>query len=95
VPVAVPGVVFLSGGQSEETATVNLDAINRYGQQPWQLSFSFGRALQASALRAWADDPTDLAIAQGELQRRAAETAAARTGTYAPSKPAPAMAAHA
>ena len=95
VPVAVPGVVFLSGGQSEETATVNLDAINRYGQQPWELSFSFGRALQASALRIWANDPTDLVTAQGEFQRRAAETGAARTGTYAPSKPAAAVAAHA
>ena len=51
---AVPGVVFLSGGQSEEVATVNLDAINRRGGHPWELSFSFGRALQASALRAWA-----------------------------------------
>ena len=94
VPVAVPGVVFLSGGQSEETATVNLDAINRRGQQPWELSFSFGRALQASALGAWANDSIDLATAQGEFQRRAAETAAARTGTYAPSQPAPAVAAH-
>ena len=92
VPVAVPGVVFLSGGQSEETATVNLDAINRRGAQPWELSFSFGRALQASALRAWADDPTDVATAQAEYQRRAAETAAARTGTYAPRKSSPAMA---
>ena len=95
VPVAVPGVVFLSGGQSDETATVNLDAMNRCGQQPWELSFSFGRALQASALRAWANDPTDLATAQGELQRRAAETAAARTGTYARNEPSPAVAAHA
>jgi len=95
VPSAVPGVVFLSGGQSEETATVNLDAINRCGQQPWELSFSFGRALQASALRAWANDPTDLATAQGEHQRRAAETAAARTGTYAPGEPSTTVAAHA
>jgi fructose-bisphosphate aldolase class I len=92
VPVAVPGVVFLSGGQSEQVATVNLDAINRRGGQPWELSFSFGRALQSSALRAWADDPTDIAAAQREFQRRAAETAAARTGTYAASEPARAAA---
>ena len=83
VPVAVPGVVFLSGGQSEEVATVNLDAINRRGGHPWELSFSFGRALQSSALRAWADEPTDVATAQGEFMRRAAATAAARTGSYA------------
>jgi fructose-bisphosphate aldolase class I len=55
VPPAVPGIVFLSGGQSEETATVNLDAINRRGGHPWELSFSFGRALQASALLARAE----------------------------------------
>ena len=87
VPVAVPGIVFLSGGQSDLTATLNLDAINRHGGHPWELSFSFGRALQSSALRAWADDPTHPESAQRELQRRAAETAAARTGTFAPSGP--------
>ncbi len=95
VPVAVPGVVFLSGGQSEELATVNLDAINRRGGHPWELSFSFGRALQSSALRAWANDPTDVASAQGELQRRSADTAAARTGSYVPSDPPTNVGAHA
>jgi fructose-bisphosphate aldolase class I len=84
LPPAVPGVVFLSGGQSEEVATINLDAINRTGRHPWELSFSYGRALQTSALRAWADDPTDVTAAQGALQRRAAETAAARAGTHEP-----------
>ncbi|KAL3272254.1 hypothetical protein HHI36_022736 [Cryptolaemus montrouzieri] len=55
VPPAVPGVTFLSGGQSEEEATLNLDAMNRYeAKKPWALSFSYGRALQASVLRAWA-----------------------------------------
>ncbi len=93
VPVAVPGIVFLSGGQSEQTATINLDAINRRGGHPWELSFSFGRALQSSALRAWADDPDDVETAQAKLGQRAAETAAARTGTFAPSEPAPALAA--
>jgi fructose-bisphosphate aldolase class I len=95
VPAAVPGVVFLSGGQSEENATVNLDAINRRDEQPWELSFSFGRALQTSALHAWADDPTDIATAQREYQRRAAETAAARAGVYASSEPSATAAAHA
>jgi fructose-bisphosphate aldolase class I len=84
LPPAVPGVVFLSGGQSEEVATVNLDAINRTGVHPWQLSFSYGRALQTSALRAWADEPTDVTLAQGALLRRAAETAAARSGSHDP-----------
>ena len=84
LPAAVPGAVFLSGGQSEEVATINLDAINRCEKRPWELSFSFGRALQASALKAWADDPDDLTTAQGKFQRRAAETAAARAGRYVP-----------
>ena len=82
LPPAVPGVVFLSGGQSEDVATLNLDAINRAQSHPWELSFSFGRALQSSALRAWADDPTDVAAAQGAFQRRASLTAAARSGSY-------------
>jgi fructose-bisphosphate aldolase class I len=83
LPSAVPGIVFLSGGQSESMATVNLDAINRAGPQPWQLSFSFGRALQASALKVWAADPTHVERAQQAFRRRAAETAAARDGLYA------------
>ena len=54
VPAAMPGIVFLSGGQSDEAATAHLDAINRLGPQPWELSFSYGRALQAPVQRAWA-----------------------------------------
>ena len=54
VPAAVPGIVFLSGGQSDEQASENLNAINSLGPQPWVLSFSYGRALQAPALKAWA-----------------------------------------
>ncbi len=84
VPVAVPGVVFLSGGQSEDMATVNLDAINRTGTHPWELSFSYGRALQNSALQAWATDRTDLSAAQAAFLRRAQLTAAARSGQYRP-----------
>jgi fructose-bisphosphate aldolase class I len=53
VPAAVPGIVFLSGGQSDEDATAHLNAINARGPHPWQLSFSYGRALQAPALKAW------------------------------------------
>src|SRR6185437_11300237 len=57
VPAAVPGIVFLSGGQSDELATEHLDAVNKLGPQPWQLSFSYGRALQAAAQHAWSGDP--------------------------------------
>ncbi len=82
VPVAVPGIVFLSGGQSDEQATARLAAINRRAPQPWQLSFSFGRALQAPVLRAWAGDDTNRDAAQAALLRRANLNAAARRGTY-------------
>ena len=82
VPAAVPGIVFLSGGQSEETATLNLDHINRQGQQPWELSFSFGRALQATAMQMWARDPSDVAAAQAAYEQRAKASAAARAGRY-------------
>jgi fructose-bisphosphate aldolase class I len=84
VPAAVPGIVFLSGGQSAEQACTNLDAINRSGAQPWQLSFSFGRALQAPVLKTWAGDESRRAAGQAALLRRAELTSAARTGTYRP-----------
>ena len=54
VPAAVPGIVFLSGGQTDEDATAHLNAMNAMGPHPWELSFSYGRALQAPALKAWA-----------------------------------------
>jgi fructose-bisphosphate aldolase class I len=82
VPAAVPGIVFLSGGQSVRQATTNLDALNRRAPQPWQLSFSFGRALQAPVLRAWAGDQGNVAAAQAALRHRAAMNGAARHGTY-------------
>jgi fructose-bisphosphate aldolase class I len=82
VPAAVPGIVFLSGGQSEVQATTNLDALNRRAPQPWQLSFSFGRALQAPVLRAWAGVPENVAAAQAALLHRAAMNGAARRGEY-------------
>jgi fructose-bisphosphate aldolase, class I len=74
--------VFLSGGQSDEEATANLDALNRRAPQPWELSFSFGRALQAPVLRAWAGDSAHGDAATAELLRRAALNGAARRGTY-------------
>jgi fructose-bisphosphate aldolase class I len=71
VPAAVPGIVFLSGGQSEIEATENLNAINRIGGSPWPLSFSYGRALQASALQAWGGDSANLEAAQAAFVHRA------------------------
>ncbi len=64
VPAAVPGIVFLSGGQSDEHATANLSAMNARGPHPWQLSFSYGRALQAPALKAWGGDDAKVPAAQ-------------------------------
>jgi fructose-bisphosphate aldolase class I len=84
VPAAVPGLVFLSGGQSDQQATSRLDALNRHGAQPWQLSFSFGRALQAPVLRAWAGDDANIGVAQEALQKRAGLNGAARYGSYVP-----------
>ncbi len=72
VPPAMPGVVFLSGGQSEVNSTVHLNAINRCpGPKPWALSFSFGRALQASVLKAWKGSPDNVAAAQAAFLKRA------------------------
>ncbi|MGZ5398370.1 MAG: class I fructose-bisphosphate aldolase [Nocardioides sp.] len=84
VPAAVPGIVFLSGGMSDEQATARLDALNRQPAQPWQLSFSFGRALQAPVLRAWAGDDSHRTAAQAALLHRAALNGAARHGSYRP-----------
>ncbi|XP_046611685.1 fructose-bisphosphate aldolase-like isoform X1 [Neodiprion virginianus] len=83
VPVAVPGIAFLSGGQSEEDASVNLDAINKYpGKKPWTLTFSYGRALQASARSAWSGDPNQIAAGQEELVKRVKANGAACQGKY-------------
>jgi fructose-bisphosphate aldolase class I len=84
VPAAVPGIVFLSGGQSDLRATEHLDALNRLDAPPWQLSFSFGRALQAPALKTWAGASERVAAAQSALLRRARCNSAARFGQYAP-----------
>ena len=84
VPAAVPGIVFLSGGQSDEDATAHLNAMNKLGPHPWQLSFSYGRALQAPALKAWRGQPENLEAAQRAYYHRAKMNGAARTGMYAP-----------
>jgi fructose-bisphosphate aldolase class I len=84
VPAAVPGIVFLSGGQTDEDATANLNAMNAIGPHPWQLSFSYGRALQQAALNAWAANPDAVEEAQKAFSRRAKFNSAARTGSYAP-----------
>ena len=85
VPAAVPGVVFLSGGQSDDEATVNLDAINRYAASsgaPWELSFSYGRGLQAAPLKAWGGVADNIPAAQAAYYHRAKVTSAARRGEY-------------
>lgn len=84
VPPAVPGIVFLSGGQSEQEATAHLSAMNALGEQPWQLSFSYGRALQASALEAWRGEPANVAAGQKAFEHRAKLNGAARSGSYTP-----------
>lgn len=84
VPAAVPGIFFLSGGQSPEEATANLDAMNRLGPQPWVLGFSYARALQEPALTAWRGDQGNAAAAQRALVHRARMNAAAREGRYRP-----------
>ncbi len=84
VPSAVPGIVFLSGGQSDEDATTNLNAMNALGEHPWQLSFSYGRALQAPALKAWGGKEENVEAAQQAYYHRAKMNGAARTGMYAP-----------
>ncbi len=83
VPREVPGIAFLSGGQSSETATAHLNAMNgMFGELPWELSFSYGRALQAAPLRAWGGDPARFESGQQAFYHRAMCNSAARTGTY-------------
>merc|ERR1719334_3144972 len=83
VPAAVAGITFLSGGQSEDDATINLNAINQYpGRKPWPLSFSFDRALQASVLKAWGGKPENVKAGQNELLKRAKANGEAAMGQY-------------
>ena len=83
VPAAMPGIVFLSGGQSEVEATAHLNAMNaNHGPNPWKLSFSYGRALQDGALKGWRGEAGNRDAAQHSLQRRALLNSAAALGTY-------------
>jgi len=82
VPAEVPGIVFLSGGQSDELATAHLNEMNKLGGGPWELSFSYGRALQAAPLKAWGGDAANVPAAQQALLHRARCNAAARSGSY-------------
>jgi len=84
VPSAVPGIAFLSGGQSEAEATEHLSLMNALGPLPWELSFSYGRALQATALETWGGKPGNVAAAQREFIKRARLNGLARSGAYKP-----------
>ena len=88
IPASVPGIVFLSGGQPDDEATANLDAINRYaarvGGIPWQLAFSFGRGLQAAPQKEWAGRPENVPAARRAFYHRAKVSSAAREGRYSP-----------
>ncbi|HEY0454773.1 MAG TPA: class I fructose-bisphosphate aldolase [Verrucomicrobiae bacterium] len=82
VPAAVPGIAFLSGGQSDVLATRHLNAMNRKGPLPWQLSFSYGRALQDAAMKTWHGKKENVAAAQKALLHRAQSNSLARAGKY-------------
>jgi fructose-bisphosphate aldolase, class I len=82
VPAAVPGIAFLSGGQSDEEATAHLDAMNRIGALPWRLTFSYGRALQAAPLKAWAGKSENVAAAQRAFTHRAIMNGLAARGQW-------------
>ncbi|MCE2466699.1 MAG: fructose-bisphosphate aldolase class I [Caldilineaceae bacterium] len=84
VPAAVPGIVFLSGGQSPEEATLNLNAMNALGSHPWELSFSYGRALQQPVLQAWLGEADNSLTAQEAFHTVAMANHQARYGTYEP-----------
>ncbi len=82
VPAAVPGIAFLSGGQSDEEATAHLDAMNRIGNLPWKLTFSYGRALQAAPQKAWSGKPENVAAAQRAFSHRAKMNGLAALGQW-------------
>jgi fructose-bisphosphate aldolase class I len=84
VPSAVPGIVFLSGGQTDEDATAHLNAMNAMGPHPWELSFSYGRALQAPALKAWRGAAENVQAGQAAYLHRAKMNGLARSGSYSP-----------
>jgi fructose-bisphosphate aldolase class I len=82
VPASVPGIVFLSGGQTDEDASAHLSAMNAKGPHPWELSFSYGRALQAPALKAWRGDESNVQAAKEAFAHRARMNGLARSGEY-------------
>jgi fructose-bisphosphate aldolase, class I len=84
VPPAVPGIAFLSGGQSPQEATLHLSLINKLGPLPWKLTFSYGRALQDTALKAWGGSQANFAAGQKEFAKRARLNGLATTGRYSP-----------
>jgi fructose-bisphosphate aldolase class I len=84
VPASVPGIAFLSGGQSAEVATDHLGAMNMMGSLPWQLTFSYGRALQAPSLKAWGGNPDGVKAGQAALLKRARLNGLAHAGKYQP-----------
>jgi fructose-bisphosphate aldolase class I len=84
VPPAVPGIAFLSGGQSATVATEHLNAMNAIGNAPWQLSFSYGRALQDPALKAWGGKPDNVPAGQKALHQRSKLNGLARAASYKP-----------
>jgi fructose-bisphosphate aldolase class I len=84
VPAAVPGIVFLSGGQTDEDASAHLNAMNALGPHPWELSFSYGRALQAPSLKAWRGEETNVQAAQDAFAHRAKMNGLARSAEYSP-----------
>jgi len=82
VPAAVPGIAFLSGGQSDEEATAHLDAMHRIGGLPWSLTFSYGRALQAAPQKAWSGRPENIAAGQRAFIHRARMNSLATKGEW-------------
>jgi fructose-bisphosphate aldolase class I len=82
VPAAVPGIAFLSGGQSDEEATAHLNAINKLGPLPWHVTFSYGRALQAAPQKAWSGKAENVAAAQRAFGHRAAMNGLAAIGQW-------------
>lgn len=84
VPDSVPGIAFLSGGMSGEESCQNLDAMNRTGDLPWELTYSFGRALQFPGLPTWGGKPENVSAAQAALLHRARMSSNARSGRYSP-----------
>ena len=84
VPEDVPGIVFLSGGMTDEEATSRLNEINALGGAPWEVSFSYGRALQQAPLKVWGGDAANVEASQAALAHRARMNGLARSGEWSP-----------